>query len=259
MNKKKFLVWTDFSYEISRDLMNKFDGSPYNFEEVRSDRHIALSFGHVDVFFSNNEDFASRPGRRWDKLFIMRNYPSNAVLNRVTGITLGYDDLYYDVMKVITGLSSDFMNKCLNLSKPKFIPDIKDVIFNNPATIVFWADGSKTVVKCQDDDIYDPEKGLAMAISKKALGNQGNYCNDIKKWLPEEEDFEDRVAKGIGDLIKEAFTTPKLGEYDPSPAKKALLALLRVQGKHNRALKKDYEEAVDEAYGYILEALKLED
>ena len=60
---------------------------------------------------------------------------------------------------------------------------IKDVIFNDPATIVFWMDGTKTVVKCQEGDIYDPEKGLAMAISKKALGNQGNYCNELKKWL----------------------------------------------------------------------------
>lgn len=69
----------------------------------------------------------------------------------------------------------------------KAIPSIKKVIFNKPATIVFWEDGSKTVVKCQDGDIYDPEKGLAMAISKKALGNQGNYCEVFKKWLPEEE------------------------------------------------------------------------
>lgn len=72
----------------------------------------------------------------------------------------------------------------------KAIPSIKNVIFNDPATIVIWQDGSKTVVKCQDGEIYDPEKGLAMAISKKALGNQGNYCNVFKKWLPEEEEVE---------------------------------------------------------------------
>lgn len=68
------------------------------------------------------------------------------------------------------------------------MPKIKDVIFNDPATIVFWADGTKTVVKCQDDDIFDPEKGLAMAITKKALGNKGNYCNELKKWLPKDEE-----------------------------------------------------------------------
>ena len=72
-------------------------------------------------------------------------------------------------------------------------PSIKKVIFNYPATIVVWSDVSKTVVKCQDGDIYDPEKGLAMAISKKALGNKGNYCNEFKKWLPEDEEEEGTV------------------------------------------------------------------
>ena len=74
-------------------------------------------------------------------------------------------------------------------------PSIKKVIFNYPATIVLWSDGSKTVVKCQDGDIYDPEKGLAMAISKKALGNKGNYCNEFKKWLPEDEEEEERTVE----------------------------------------------------------------
>lgn len=69
----------------------------------------------------------------------------------------------------------------------KTVPSIKNVIHNDPATIVFWEDGSKTVVKCQPGDIYDPEKGLAMAISKKTLGNQGNYCNVFKKWVPEQK------------------------------------------------------------------------
>lgn len=62
---------------------------------------------------------------------------------------------------------------------------IKKVIFNDPATIVIWEDGSKTVVKCGDGDIYDPEKGLAMAISKKAFDNKGSYYEVFKKWLPE--------------------------------------------------------------------------
>ena len=65
-------------------------------------------------------------------------------------------------------------------------PEIKKVVFNDPATIVFWTDGSKTVVKTQEGDIFDPEKGLAMAISKKVMGNNGRYYEEFKKWLPEE-------------------------------------------------------------------------
>ena len=60
------------------------------------------------------------------------------------------------------------------------------IIYNDPATIAFWSDGTKTVVKAQPGDIFDPEKGLAMAIVKKACGNKGNYYNSFKKWLPKE-------------------------------------------------------------------------
>lgn len=59
---------------------------------------------------------------------------------------------------------------------------IDKVIFNDPATIVLWKDGTKTVVKVQEGDYFDPEKGLAMAIAKKAYGNKGKYCDEIKKW-----------------------------------------------------------------------------
>ena len=63
---------------------------------------------------------------------------------------------------------------------------LKKVIYNDPATIAFWSDGTKTVVKAQPGDIFDPEKGLAMVIAKKACGNTGNYYNGFKKWLPKE-------------------------------------------------------------------------
>ena len=64
---------------------------------------------------------------------------------------------------------------------------IKKVIFNDPATIVFWSDGTKTVVKCGNNDAFDPEKGLAMAISKKFFDNMGYYYDVFKKWLPKDD------------------------------------------------------------------------
>lgn len=59
---------------------------------------------------------------------------------------------------------------------------IKDVIFSDPATVVFWSDGTKTVVKTRGGEKYDKEKGLAMAIVKKITGNTGNYYNIFKEW-----------------------------------------------------------------------------
>ena len=60
---------------------------------------------------------------------------------------------------------------------------IKNVIFAPPATIVYWSDGTKTVVKCSEKDIFDPEKGLAMAIAKRCGGNKGSYYKEIQNWV----------------------------------------------------------------------------
>ena len=60
---------------------------------------------------------------------------------------------------------------------------IKNVIFAPPAMIVYWSDGSKTVVKCSEKDVFDPEKGLAMAIAKRCGGNKGNYYKEIQNWV----------------------------------------------------------------------------
>ena len=73
---------------------------------------------------------------------------------------------------------------CTNMTSTMNQPQITNVIFNEPATIIFWSDGEKTVVKCEDWETFDLEKGLAMAIAKHALGNKGNYYKEFKKWLP---------------------------------------------------------------------------
>jgi hypothetical protein len=61
------------------------------------------------------------------------------------------------------------------------MPKIEKVIFNPPATIVQWKDGTKTVVKCQDGDNFDWEKGLAMAYVKRAYNNERTYYGLFKK------------------------------------------------------------------------------
>lgn len=64
---------------------------------------------------------------------------------------------------------------------------IKKVIFNDPATIVYWKDGTKTIVKCQKGDTYDKEKGLALCFMKKLFKNKGNFNDIFRKYITEEE------------------------------------------------------------------------
>ena len=84
-----------------------------------------------------------------------------------------------------------------DLNKPswrKFDTKIKQVIFNNPATIILWKDGTKTVVKCGPHDTYDPEKGLAMAIAKRAISDKGDFNELFKKWISREKALDDIPA-----------------------------------------------------------------
>lgn len=86
---------------------------------------------------------------------------------------------------------------------------IRKVIFNDPATVVLWSDGTKTVVKCGPDDIFDKEKGLAMAIVKKMAGNDSRFHKIFKKWCKPDETNEDAgaYAKVLKELDKVAAQT----------------------------------------------------
>ncbi len=63
------------------------------------------------------------------------------------------------------------------------IPKIKNIDFQPPLTIVIWEDGTKTFVKCAEDEIFDPEKGAAMAITKKVMGNKYNFIDTISYYV----------------------------------------------------------------------------
>ncbi len=78
-------------------------------------------------------------------------------------------------------------------------PQIKKVIFNDPATIVFWEDGSKTVVKCEKGEKFDPEKGVAIALAKKVL-----YSKDYSRIIASSEDVKKIAAKKKAEDKKKA-------------------------------------------------------
>lgn len=74
-------------------------------------------------------------------------------------------------------------------NKPTPSNPIKQVIFNGPATIVYWKDGCKTVVKCQEGAVNDPEKGLAMAVARHYFCDilrMSRYDGIFNKYLPKE-------------------------------------------------------------------------
>jgi hypothetical protein len=65
---------------------------------------------------------------------------------------------------------------------------IKEVIYNNPATIVLWSDGSKTTSKVDPLDIYNPEFGLLICILKKLVGGAA-VVDLLEYWSPSLDDL----------------------------------------------------------------------
>lgn len=101
------------------------------------------------------------------------------------------------------------------------VPKIKQLIFDDPTTVVIWEDGTKTIVHARDEK-FDPEKGLAMAIARKALGNERDYYTymqrQIKKGL---RDSEGRKKKKPA---PKKSTPEKPAAKKKTPAKKPVTA-----------------------------------
>ena len=78
----------------------------------------------------------------------------------------------------------------LDLEKRLFgnkIPEVKNMIFNPPATIVFWEDGSKTVVKCMPGTEFNPYYGFLAALGKKIFGTNSAINRLVDSYKDKEE------------------------------------------------------------------------
>lgn len=85
------------------------------------------------------------------------------------------------------------------------LPKVKEVIFAPPATIVYWTDGSRTVVTCSEEDKFVEETGFALCFLKKCLGNKGSYNNYIRKQLKNAKHYDNRLNK-MAKMFKKTLT-----------------------------------------------------
>lgn len=89
-----------------------------------------------------------------------------------------------------TGAVGRLFDKCLRNScfRPFMgsMPHADKVILHDPAVVVYWQDGTKTVAKAQNEK-YDPEKGLAMCFVKKMLDVNGMTLTAFNKLLKESD------------------------------------------------------------------------
>lgn len=220
--------------KFCNDVAKRCENMLMNFAErnkLAVDIHHSFDSDKTDVWFRRNRfDEPRRYQIVWDKVDTM----SEACAT-----------IYADLM-MVWGLNDRPVpcgknaGTCVNNKVGPF--EINDVIFNDPATIVLWGDGTKTVVKCQEDDIYSEETGLALCIAKKALGNKGNFNEVFKKWIPKEPIHE------IPNFIPEACDDYSIinGIED------------RIEKIEKNCPRRTMRDDVREALGTIVQALKEE-
>lgn len=146
--------------------------------------------GTITMIYADSDDHRFRYRVRLDKS-INRNtthgeywFSQNSIEKQSLYYKKGDEKnmTYFNINDYITALCGLPRTNSQGNKNGLYLPKIKNVIFNPPATIIFWQDDTKTVVKAVNEP-YDPEKGLAMAISKKAFGNNQSYYSIFEKNL----------------------------------------------------------------------------
>lgn len=92
------------------------------------------------------------------------------------------------------------------------LPEVKEVIFAPPATIVYWKDGSRTVVKCSDDDYFDEEIGFTLCFMKKILGNKGNFNTYIRNNIKNAKRYQRPIPLTETPTVKIPDIIPELAK-----------------------------------------------
>ena len=64
---------------------------------------------------------------------------------------------------------------------------LKKYIINKNATIIFWTDGTKTISKRDEEDIFDKELGFLFAYFYKKWGNNKSAVKRVIKSIKEDE------------------------------------------------------------------------
>lgn len=52
------------------------------------------------------------------------------------------------------------------------LPHLEKVVYEQPLTTAYWTDGTKTVSKCSEKDVFSKECGLAYCYMKKIFGDE---------------------------------------------------------------------------------------
>jgi len=141
---------------------------------------------------------------------------------------------FMEVMKNMSMFESD---------KRVRIPEIKEVIFNYPATIVCWKDGTKTIVKCGEDEAsFDREKAVAMCFIKKMLkpSAKSHWLDIVHNAI---QAADDKIAQIEADKAEKArIKAENIAKAEEARRKKAEKKAKELQSEIQKLETKSLEE-----------------
>jgi len=79
-------------------------------------------------------------------------------------------------------MNFDILYKELNRTNPMTTPKVEKVIYNNPATIIIFDDGTKSVSKVDAQDTYDKTMGFLLAYVKRFCSHR-EFKRMIKEYI----------------------------------------------------------------------------
>lgn len=71
----------------------------------------------------------------------------------------------------------------------------KQIIYNPPATIVFWEDGDKTVVKCTKGEPFNKYYGFCAALAKRIYGSNSQIMKIVNSGHVTGKESTNRIEK----------------------------------------------------------------
>lgn len=182
-------------HEILRDEYNSF----CEYCTFVKDRYIIYNSEDLNIssiklsFISDYPPAKSILGLKRNNSSYYLSNPNDAEISGIVNIFVNdcknYDACCQEELRYFRSDIISTMEVWNKMFSDKKSPSITKVLYSNPATIVFWEDGTKTVVKCQEGDKYSYAEGIMHAIIRKMFGNNKQY-SDILKWISTAEEYD---------------------------------------------------------------------
>lgn len=195
---------------INRSMLNSVKGT-YYIRVVSYNKELPNNISSATLVWDQEEnrysveDFTIKGYRKDDKKVWLSTgslWSNDDYLARVKALTppplpdwMKQDDDHVEPTKTLLA------NLHLRIDVAKVKPT--KILVQGTATIIWWSDGTKTVVKCQKGDKMDPEKGIAMCVMKKFMGTNETHSNYLDFAKPAIEEYE-RKQKAMAAARKKA-------------------------------------------------------